>query len=115
MKSGKEVGLSTVEAIVAIAILMLVGSATLEAIADATRARAHSRRVLQATERAISAIEQVRSGDLDIASGDAGFRTEWSVEPVDQRPGLSSFTVAVTWEQDGPRRVELRGLAWRSP
>jgi type II secretory pathway pseudopilin PulG len=115
MKLGEESGLGTVEAIVAITILVLVGSATLESIAEATRARARSRRLMQATEQALSAVEQVRCGDLDIPGGEAGFRTEVSVAPLTQQPGLSSFTVAVTWEQDGTHKVELRGLAWRSP
>jgi hypothetical protein len=115
MKAVEEVGLSTIEAIVAITILMLVGSATLESIAEATRSRAHSLRMMQATERAMSAVEQVRSGDRDIASGDGGFRIEWSLEPSARQPGLSSYAVAVTWEQNGPRQLELRGLAWRSP
>lgn len=108
-------GLSTVEALVATALLGLVATALAQGLVRATAARAQSARRMQATQHAMSIVEELRGGAREIASDDGGFESQWSHTAVPGTPGLSRFTVTVRWLDAGAGQVQLAGLAWRHP
>jgi type II secretory pathway pseudopilin PulG len=105
-------GLSTVEALVALALLGVVAASLAQGLAAATAARLRSSRQMQATHHALSIIEQLRSGDRDIAEC-AGLEGRWSMAPVPSMAGLSRFSVTVGVE--GRDHVTLEGLSWQRP
>ncbi len=108
-------GFGTLEAMVAIGILTVVATSLAHALAGATRAHALSTRTMRATEKGMSVVERLRSGDFAIPSGEDGLQCEWDILSLPEPPGLSHFTVTVKWEQGGPQQVRLEGLSWQRP
>ncbi len=106
-------GMSTVEALAAIALLAVVGTVLMDAMARTTSQRVISSRHLQATEHAMSIVEQLRSGSSEVNEPGGSFEASWHLQSVDDHPGLAHFTVTVRWRAGGERQLALEGLLWR--
>jgi len=111
-RSRDDRGLSTLEALVAIGILALITAPLLQALAHTAGMRVVSSRSLQAAEHAISTVEQLRSGDVDIGDPGGGFDLEWSLHPDPDQPGLARFRVTIQWREGGGGNLTLEGLLW---
>lgn len=105
-------GLSTLETLVAIGILALITGPLLQALAHTAGMRVVSSRSLQAAEHAISTVEQLRSGDIDIGEPGGGFDLEWSLHHDPDQGGLARFSVTVQWREGGGGNLTLEGLLW---
>ncbi len=108
-------GLSTVEALVATGLLGLVATALAQSLVWATAARTQSARRMQATQHAMSIVEELRGGAREIASEEGDFVRQWSHTAVPGTPGLYRFAVTVQWLDAGTGQVRLEGLAWHHP
>lgn len=108
-------GLSTVEALVATVLLGLVATALAQGLVRATAARTQSARRMQATQHAMSIVEELRGGAREIAADDGDFVRQWSHTAVPGTPGLYRFTVTVEWLDAGAGQVRFEGLAWHHP
>lgn len=111
-RSRNDRGLSTLEALVAIGILALITGPLLQALAHTAGMRVVSARSLQAAEHAISTVEQLRSGDLEISDPAGGFELEWSLHHDPDQAGLARFSVSVQWRDGGGGNLTLEGLLW---
>ncbi len=115
MRLRRDRGFSTLEAMVAIGILAIVVTSLLHALTAATRARGITTRTMRATERALSVVEQLRTGDRAIEAEEDGIRCEWNVDTLPEHSGLTHFRVTASWEQAGPQQLTLEGLSWQRP
>ncbi len=107
-----ERGCGTVEALVALGLLGIVGAALLHTLATSTGLRASSSRGLQASAIAASTIEYLGSGNQSPPPIDQAFERSWTSDPVADHPGLIEYEVVVEWSGRQPERLELRGYAW---
>ena len=106
-------GFGTVEAMVALTLLAVVAASLADGLAHATAARLRGSQQMQATQHALTVIEQLRSGDPVVEEPASGLDCDWSTTAVPGMPGLSRFSVTVGTE--GRELARLEGLSWRSP
>ena len=110
-----QAGMSTIEALVSVALLGLIGSSLMHSLAQAMSIRAISSRHLQAAEQAMSTVERLRSGDRALPPPRDGFESDWQVQPLAEPAGLARFSVTLRWQESGPRQLTLEGLMWSPP
>jgi hypothetical protein len=103
------------ETLVAMGLLALITGPLMQALAGTAGIRAVSSRSLQAAEHAMSTVEQLRSGDVDISGPGDGFEMEWSLHPDPEQARLARYSVTVHWRQGGRRNLTLEGLLWTRP
>lgn len=108
-------GMSTLEALVAISILGIVGASTSHAIAQAMHIRASSAYRLRAAQFAAEAVECLRSDDRTIPPPPPGFAFAWQSQPLAAAPGVERFRITLQWNHHGEQLFALEGLQWRRP
>jgi len=107
-----ERGYSTIEALVALGLLGIVGAALLHTLAISTGLRASSSRGMQASAIAASTVEYLASGNESPPAIDETFERSWTSDEVAGHPGLVEYEVVVEWSGRRPETLELRGYLW---
>lgn len=113
MKFACRAGMSTVEALVAIALLGIIGSSTTRAISQALSIRASSTRLLRAAQHGMAVVEHLHGDSPGLPTPPPGFDTEVHLQPLSQPADLERYRVVVAWIDRGEKLLALEGLLWR--
>jgi type II secretory pathway pseudopilin PulG len=110
----RDAGFGTIEAIVAVALLSVAATAVTSTLVLARRLQTGVAAERAATLLAATSLERLRAGGVPgLTETPSGVTIRETLQPWNGSAQLLEAHVRVTWENAGPRSIELRTLIKR--